>query len=630
MAANLCRSVPTKNFLCAFFCVTALGQALDTSADQITAESRVVAVTVYQGQALVTREVDLPAGGGLLELVVGDLPDQIVPGSLYAEPGGEVEVRSVRYRLRPVQEDTREEVQQLDAEIQEITDEITSLTKRSMLLESRSKYLNSLEQFTSGTASSELEHGVLNAETLEHLTELIFKHRAEIADEELNVVRQKRELDEQLSLARRKRDKITNSSSRTLREAIVFLNVPEGEGSALRLTYLVSGASWTPSYNLRADEDRTRVVVEYNASVQQMSGEDWEDVEMTLSTASPSLVATAPKLDPLMIRLASISSSKGRQEERSKLFRRQKMLAESRGSINQSGPSSGLSMEDGAFGDDASELFGEGGFGGGFAAIYEPLANAARADVSLNALACELQISDFNTDASSLRKSRLERSMQPSEGLCVVYRLENRTSLPSRSDRQLIQIASMPIEAEFYRVASPVLTNYVYEEALITNGADLVLLAGPAATFLGERFVGRGQVPSVSIGESFTVGLGIDESLRVDRELVDKRDRIQGGNRVVEFDYRLTIDNFGDEPADVRLFDRLPSSKGSDIKVQLVKSNPPVSDTEADADRRKQGILRWDITVDPNANGTDSAEVTYTLQIEHDKNLSIVGLPVKQ
>ena len=49
------------------------------------AESHIVAVTVYQGSAMVTREVTVPAGKGLTELVVSPLPDQVADTSLYTE-----------------------------------------------------------------------------------------------------------------------------------------------------------------------------------------------------------------------------------------------------------------------------------------------------------------------------------------------------------------------------------------------------------------------------------------------------------------------------------------------------------------------------------------------------------------
>ena len=188
--------------------------------------------------------------------------------------------------------------------------------------------------------------------------------------------------------------------------------------------------------------------------------------------------------------------------------------------------------------------------------------------------------------------------------MSVSYQLANRTSLPSRSDRQLIQIASVPLQGTFYRLATPVLTSFVYEEARLTNTSDRVFLAGPVATFLGGQFVGRSEMPTVAIGESLTVGLGIDPSLRAQRELISKEERIQGGNRVVDFTYELTLENFGDTAAAVRLLDRLPTVGENDIKVTLVKTDEPISTDEAYLKTdRKDGILRWDLDVPAQAVG---------------------------
>jgi uncharacterized protein (TIGR02231 family) len=175
-----------------------------------------------------------------------------------------------------------------------------------------------------------------------------------------------------------------------------------------------------------------------------------------------------------------------------------------------------------------------------------------------------------------------------------------------------------------------VLTSYVYEEAQLTNTSDRVFLAGPVATFVGGQFVGRAALPTVAVGESFTVGLGIDSSLRTARELVNKQERVQGGNRVVDFTYELAVENFGDKPVKVRLLDRLPTAGQDDIKVTLVKSDVPVSDDAAfQLNDRKEGLLRWDVEVPAEAVGPKRKVLRYTMQIEYDKQLSIVGMPNK-
>ncbi len=601
---------------------------ITSQAGPISDSGKVVAVTVFQGQALVTRELSLPAGEGLLEVIVTDLPEQLLPGSLYAEPGEGVEVRSVRARVRPTDESPREEIKQLQQKLQELQRGERALSREMQLLKQRSDYLSNLEGFTSGTAKEELKHGVLNAETLTELTGLIFEQRAEVADRELEVTVELEDLRSQRSLVQRELQALTAGKQRSQREAVVFLS-KGGEASAVRLKYLVSGASWSPSYNVRASEGGEEITVEYNASVTQMSGEDWSDVAMTLSTATPSLVATAPKLSPLTIRLAAARQSARKSkialsnEQRALALNRGNSISSSSGSVtgNMATVTDGLDMpfRQGSFPLEES-AFGGGVGGGGFGAVYanQP-AGVASTDDALNRLACEIQILDL---VSGTKEAKKPGKLTPSrtEGMSVVYRLANKTSLPSRSDKQLIQIAAMPLEADFYRLATPVLTSYVYQEAKLTNTTEFVLLAGPSATFLGERFVGRGSVPTVAIGESFTVGLGIDESLRTSRELVDKSDRIQGGNRVARFDYRLSVENFGSEAVAVRVMDRLPKADGDAIKVSLVESDPE----EANADGG-EGLLRWDIEVPVAAIGDDSEAVTYTMTIEHDKNLNITG-----
>src|SRR5262245_15170051 len=73
-----------------------------------TAASKIVQVTVYPNSALVSREVEVPAGAaGPLELVVSPLPEHTINSSLYSEGSEGIRVLTTRFRTRPVREDTR-------------------------------------------------------------------------------------------------------------------------------------------------------------------------------------------------------------------------------------------------------------------------------------------------------------------------------------------------------------------------------------------------------------------------------------------------------------------------------------------------------------------------------------------
>src|SRR2546427_8194 len=60
------------------------------------AGSRIDKVTVYPNSALITREVEVPAGAGLIELIVSPMPDRIVASTMYSEAGDGLRVLTTR------------------------------------------------------------------------------------------------------------------------------------------------------------------------------------------------------------------------------------------------------------------------------------------------------------------------------------------------------------------------------------------------------------------------------------------------------------------------------------------------------------------------------------------------------
>src|SRR5918993_575952 len=115
------------------------------------AASRLVAVTVYQGTALVTREVDVPEGQNLVEIVVSPLPEQTVDSSLYTEGTDGIRVLSTRFRTRAVREDTREEVRALEQRIRDIALANEAIEHARQVSEQNLQLLAKLENFTAAT-----------------------------------------------------------------------------------------------------------------------------------------------------------------------------------------------------------------------------------------------------------------------------------------------------------------------------------------------------------------------------------------------------------------------------------------------------------------------------------------------
>jgi uncharacterized protein (TIGR02231 family) len=249
---------------------------------------------------------------------------------------------------------------------------------------------------------------------------------------------------------------------------------------------------------------------------------------------------------------------------------------------------------------------------------------------SLNDVAYGLQQLEMICPANTLNMLRDELS-DDTNGPSLSYRLEGTVSLASRSDQQMVRIMHSDVESRFYHVAVPVLTSYVYREAELMNSSNEDLLAGPITVYLDGRFVGQGEIPTVARGQTFVVGFGADPQLRTRRELVDKQDGVQGGNRETRFSYRLVVENFRNEVTPVRVLDRLPhADNGEDIRVTLGESSDAISDDKLyQREERPMGLLRWDIEVPAKASAEDARLIEYRYAVEYDREY-IVSLPASK
>ena len=199
-------------------------------------------------------------------------------------------------------------------------------------------------------------------------------------------------------------------------------------------------------------------------------------------------------------------------------------------------------------------------------------------------------------------------------------------SVASRSDQQMVQLFQQTLTGRPYHVSTPVLGRYVYRETELINTSDQDLLAGPYAAYLEGRFVGRGEIPTVARGQMFVPAFGVDPQLRARRELVEKTENVQGGNRKLDFKYRLIVENYREDPVTVRVYDRLPLSEDTEaIRVTLSEMKDPLSDDALYLRRqRTQGILRWEIDVPGGAVREQARMIEYGFSVEFDRNFQLI------
>jgi uncharacterized protein (TIGR02231 family) len=95
----------------------------------------------------------------------------------------------------------------------------------------------------------------------------------------------------------------------------LVVEAPEAGPANLRVLNLVPCALWRPAYRATLAAGRDSVRLETDAFVWQDTGEDWNGVRLSLSTARPTLAATPPKLSDDVLTLRERTGEERRTVE---------------------------------------------------------------------------------------------------------------------------------------------------------------------------------------------------------------------------------------------------------------------------------------------------------------------------
>jgi len=604
----------------------ALTQAADPGApaDQPkAAASKVTAVTVYQNNALVTREVEIPEGAGTIEVVVTPLPPQTINSSLYSEGSEDIRVLSTRFRTRPMKEDTREEVRKAEAELHKLALDAQKLQSDSKTITENMALLGKLENFTAATTQHATEKGNLNSDSAIALSDHVMKKRSEMAKDLVDIQQKLQTNTEQSEFVKRQLTELAAGTNKTERDAVIVVDKKNAAAGKVRLNYLVDSATWRPQYKLRAGKDKDPVRVEYLAAIAQLTGEDWKDVNLTLSTAQPMFNAAPPELRSLSIGLmprgnnplatVGVPNIPGR------------VGGQVGGGPQAPGtPVGGNALNTAKdYKEEAKNLRSQaqGEFNKQDKDKGEKLVNeAAVVDQCFDLLTAK--------DDGFVFKSK--PSAGPREGQSVTYHLPSKLTVPSRNDEQVIEVTRLDMNPDYFYKAVPVLTPHVFRLANLTNKSEHVLLPGEATMYLGSDFVGRQNLPLVAIGEQFTAGFGVDPQLQVQRTMVDKSRTMKGGNQVLTYEYNILASSYKADAVSLQIWDRLPTAETETMGVTLIKADPEVSNDPVYAREEKtHNLLRWDLKLDSGMNGEKAKVIKYEFKLELDKQMMLGSFTVR-
>jgi uncharacterized protein (TIGR02231 family) len=533
---------------------------------EIKGSSRIDAVTVYPLGAEVTRIGRVTMERGEHVILFTDLPAQALPSSLRVEgrATGTLEIGSVDTRRvfvpRSDSAVAATERKQLEDAIEKLKDERAVLQTSVEAAQAQKVLINNLANLPMQPSAP---NSMATQPDWSQLFTLIGQRSAEAQKNILDAQIRIRETDRQIADLTRKLTSVAPAQEERT-EVKVFVNAGGTLDADLTIRYQVRAASWTPSYDARLStgtrDQAPKLQLIRRASIQQRTGESWDDVQLALSTARPGAGSAAPVLNPMTVDYAPDAAPAAQPRE-------------------PMGYGGGLTDRD------ARDTAGERADG-----QFNAFARTAR-EKSREA---NNRLEEAPADIVDEITTRVE-----AQSFQAVYAIAGRVAVPATGEAKRVQIDDVALDPVLTARTVPKAEQKAYLYAKLTTARGTPILPGAVSLFRDSTFVGNGQLPLLAPGEEHELGFGVDDLIRVRHAVVDDKRGETGLISTSKTDvrnYRITVKNLHERPIQLRMLDQIPVAQNDAIKIELQGRTAP---TRRDVDD-KRGVLAWDMTLTPD------------------------------
>ena len=511
-------------------------------AGDIDVRSSIDSVTVYPDGATVTRviSVDLPQGD--TTLIARDFPPGLDIASLRVEgeTAAPVTIGAIDARApRPERPPTAPE---LEKRLQALKDERAALDDRIGAEVARKQFA---ERFAAQTPFGLGEKGEARPLSEWRTAFSVVADEIKSANEAIRAFRLKQR---DLDLEIRQVEAALQANPPRKMEVRIDLAANAVSRATFRVSYSIHGARWAPLYDARLDtgtrERKPALELIRRAEITQQTGEDWNDVALSVSTVRTAKGGSGPELKPLIVR-----------------YREPVPVRESR-------------------------------------PLLQDRLSPAATKVTGPASASNEPNNVTVVQPTRVRADEQEATIETG-GYQAVFRIPGRVTVAGNEGAKSLRISTAQLAPELLVRATPALDETAYLEAALKNAEEAPLLPGRVALYRDGIFVGRGQVALTPKDETLRLGFGADDKVKVARAVTRK---IEGSAGIIssaktdEREFKITVRSGHDRPIKMTVEDQLPQSEIAEIQVEMLPVTTPPSERDV---RDRRGVLAWNFEAAP-------------------------------
>lgn len=558
----------------ALFLMPGMAAAAETDLD-----SRIDRVTVYPDGAVVTRLGKATLLQGASQIVLRGLPATIDPASIRVEGKGDgafsvgaVDVRITPGDAKPVLDKTVED------KLKALRDEKGQHEGRIAAIEAQRATIERFAQVGPdklGPDGKALPVSDWPA-VFEAIGTALVKVQNDLRGERTKLA----DITAEIAALERARPQGARPGA-PKRDVAIAVEAPQPVAAEFTVSYRVSGAQWVPGYEARLSTtaEKPALTLTRRAEIRQRTGEDWNDVALTLSTTRSAGGTGAPELQPMQVSFFEpqiVAEARARAQALARKAERERAA-----------PAPTL-------GNRAAEI----------AAPADALAKPAiAADVAQAAIEAGPYQASFQVPG---------RATVSPDGTAKTVVLTERKAEPGLSAR-----------------AVPELEQKAFLEARFNHDEEAPLLPGKVALHRDGTYVGMGRIGLVTPGDEVALGFGADDRIKVSYAPVKRREnepRWLAQSRTDQREFRTVVKSLHAQPVKVTVLERIPFSENSAITIETLtaQTTPPTEKQVGD----KRGVSSWTFDLPPG--GEKEIRLAYRIKWPGDREVSYEEQPLPQ
>lgn len=494
--------------------------------------SKVSEVKVFLSGAQVSRTASstIPAGTSLF--VFTGLAQALDPQSIQVTGKGGYNILSVNHRINYLTESPKKkEIEELQAQIKKLEHDYNIENGVQQV------WVNEEQLLLKNSAIGGHQNG-LTAAQLQAVNDYVRERMKAMKVGWLTQEEKKQAIHQEAEKLRQQLSTLQSQAPRPTSEVVIEISSDVEVGASFTITYFVGNAGWVPAYDLRAKGTGQPIELLMKAQVTNNTGEDWNKVDLSLSSSNPTLGGIMPVLNPWTLYTYRLQE--------------QQRISGNRTMAYDNAPAAAPSAK------------------------YE---------------------ADMLEKKEDVAASYQWASAITSHATTVEYAIASSFSVPSDGVAHMVGVQTKSIPATYKHYVTPKLEKDAFLYARTTGWEDLNLLPGQANVFFEGTFVGESYLQLDAPKDTLEISLGRDKGVvveRVKRKTTNEK-AIVGGKRTVSIGWDLTVRNTKGTAVDLEVRDQFPLSPQSEIEVKLEESTGAAVD-------QQRGTLTWNMRLEPKAS----------------------------